>query len=253
MAARLSAPQRAAMARSAEPDAAADGSYIDPDTATAFAVLGANTRRAADHRRLLRAALEQALNDRPGRAVRLLELGAGYGEGIERALPALHAAGARVEYFYADPSPARAAFVASRFADRLRLRSIALDPDALAAAARDRGFDLILADSASGEAANPLRVRAAIAWLATDGELLLTERDDAPRDWTATLVGAGLAPLHGRAPTEPAAVRLHRLRRVTSPSSTSTTTTPGDHDDIDDRDRRCAISTEEHATSVMWR
>lgn len=253
MAARLSAPRRAAMASSAEPDAAAEGSYLDPDSAAAFAALAANARRAADHRRLLRAALEQALNDRPGRAVRLLELGAGYGEGIERALPALHAAGARVEYVYADPSPARAAFVASRFADRIRLRSIALDPDALAAIARERGFDLILADSASGEAANPLRVRAAIAWLAADGELLLTERDDATRDWTATLVGAGLAPLHGQGPTEPAAVRLHRLRRASSPAFATTATAPGDRDDLDGRDRRCAVSTEEHATSVMWR
>jgi len=198
---------------------------IDADTAAAFAALNAHARRAADHRRLLCAALGRAFGERDGRMLRVLELGAGHGEGIERALPALAAAGARVEYLYAAASPARAAFVASRFADQPRLRCLAFDPDTLAAAARERGFDLIVADATGaahgaggdgcgGEAANPLHVRAAAAWLAADGELLLIERGDVPRDWTATLAGAGLASLHETDPNGPAALRLHRLRRA---------------------------------------
>ncbi|MFD0320151.1 SDR family NAD(P)-dependent oxidoreductase [Lysobacter gummosus] len=218
--ARLSQARRASMAWNAPADeGAAEGD------AAAFAALAACVRRDADHRRLLCEAIDDALRARPDRSVRVLEFGAGHGEGVERALPALDAAGPRVEYVCADASPERAAFLANRFADRPYLRSAVFDPDAIPAVRGD-GFDLVVVDAVRHDRADAQRLRAAAAWLADDGELLLAERADAARDWPAWLASAGLAPLPGRAASDLAAVRLHRLRRAPAPSSSSSKTAP---------------------------
>ncbi|SDY96130.1 malonyl CoA-acyl carrier protein transacylase [Lysobacter sp. yr284] len=191
------------------------------DAAAAFAALDARARRDVEHRQLLALALADALRSRAGRPLRVLELGDGHGEGVERALPALDAAGEPVEFVYADASPFRAALVAARFgAGRPYLRSVVFDPRGIvadAAALRGR-FDLILADTALDGGADPRPVLATAAgWLAADGELLFAVRDDAPpRDWPVLLAAAGLAP----APAcdvpacAQAGVRLHRVERV---------------------------------------
>nr|WP_082644402.1 acyltransferase domain-containing protein [Lysobacter enzymogenes] len=196
------------------------------DAATAFAALDARARRDGEHRRLLAEALAQALRSRAGRPLRVLELGDGHGEGVERALPALDAAGDGVEFVYADASPFRAALVAARFgAGRPYLRSVVFDPRGIvadAAALRGR-FDLILADTALDGGADPRPVLATAAgWLAADGELLFVVRDDAPpRDWPALLAAAGLTPAPAcvevpcaEASRARASVRVHRVERV---------------------------------------
>ncbi|WP_168356396.1 acyltransferase domain-containing protein [Lysobacter enzymogenes] len=203
-----------------------DEGAAQADAATAFAALDARARRDGEHRRLLAETLAQALRSRAGRPLRVLELGDGHGEGVERALPALDAAGDGVEFVYADASPFRAALVAARFgAGRPYLRSVVFDPRGIvadAAALRGR-FDLILADTALDGGADPRPVLATAAgWLAADGELLFAVRDDAPsRDWPALLAAAGLTPAPactGQAGTElsctRAGVRVHRVERV---------------------------------------
>ncbi|MGE0415879.1 MAG: SDR family NAD(P)-dependent oxidoreductase [Acetobacteraceae bacterium] len=222
-------------------------------------------------------AVRAAVADRPGRTVRVLEVGAGTGGTSASVLAALADAGCPVEYVYTDVSRAFALHGERQFGARypfVRFGVLDLGRDPQAQGYAAHGFDVVIGANVvhvtPDLAATAERLRGLLAeggalvlyemtalpdfatatfglldgwWAFTDRRLPHGPLLDAPA-WSRLLRGAGFAEvaLHGLGAGDPATFR-HTVIVATLPAARMTAPDPEPSADVSDADLIAAIRT----------